>query len=72
MLMSTNQNICSLVWLKFQNFAMAVMEMAYEPKVYTLYRDLFIIAQISNLCGGHRDHMVVGVATTYAISAYHH
>ena len=51
---------------------MAVMEMAYEPKVYTLYRDLFMIAQISNLCGGHRDHMVVGVATTYAISAYHH
>jgi hypothetical protein len=61
MLMSTNQNICSLVWLKFQNLAMTVMEMAYEPKVYTLYtlyRDLFIIAQISNLCGGHRDHMV--------------
>jgi len=72
MLMSTNQNICSLAWLKFQNLAMAVMEMAYEPKVYTLNRDLFIIAQISNLCGGHRDHMVVGVATTYAISAYHH
>ena len=70
MLMSTNQNICSLVWLKFQNLAMAVMEMAYEPKVYTLYRDLFIIAQISNLCGGH--HMIVGVATTYAISAHHH
>ena len=56
MLMSTNQNICSLVWLKFQNLAMAVMEMAYEPKVYTLYRDLFIIAQISNLCGGSRGH----------------
>ena len=52
MLMSTNQNICSLVWLKFQNLAMAVMEMAYEPKVYAIYRDLFIIAQISNLCGG--------------------
>ena len=66
------QNICSLVWLKFQNLAMAVMEMAYEPKVYAIYRDLFIIAQISNLCEGHRDHMVVGVATTYAISAYHH
>ena len=72
MLMSTNQNICSLVWLKFQNLAMAVMEMAYEPKVYTLYRDLFIIAQISNLCGAIRDHMVVGVANTYAISAYRH
>ena len=72
MVMSTNQNICSLVWLKFQNLAMAVMEMAYEPKVYTIYRDLFIIAQISNLCGGHHDHMVVGLATTYAISAYHH
>ena len=74
MLMSTNQNICSLVWLKFQNLAMAVMEMAYEPKVYTIYRDLFIIAQISNLCGGcrDRDRMVVGLATTYAISAYHH
>jgi hypothetical protein len=72
MLMSTNQNICSLVWLKFQILAMAVMEMAHEPKVYTLYRDLFIIAQISNLCGGHRDHMVAGVATTHAISAYHH
>jgi hypothetical protein len=51
---STNQNRCSLVWLKFQNLAMAVIEMAYEPKVYTIYRDLFIIAQISNLCGGSR------------------
>ena len=50
------------------------MEMAYELKVYTIYRDLFIIAQISNLCVGHRDRdrMVVGLATTYAISAYHH
>ena len=74
MLISTNQNICSLVWLKFPNLVMAVMEMAYESKVYTLHRDLFIIAQISNLCGGHRDRdrMVVGLATTYAISAYHH
>ena len=72
MLMSTNQNICSLVWLKFQNLVMAVMEMAYEPKVYTLYRDLFINAQIANLCGGQRDRMVIGLAATYAISAYHH
>jgi hypothetical protein len=51
---------------------MAVMEMAYEPKVYTIYRDLFMIAQIPNLCGGHCDRMVVGLATTYAISAYRH
>ena len=73
--MLTNQNICSLVWLKFQNLAMAVIEMVYEPKVYTIYRDLFIIAQISDLCGGShgrdRDCMVVGLATTYGISAYH-
>ena len=46
---------------------MAVIETAYESKVYTIYRDLFIIAQISNLCRGCRDHdrMVVGLATTY-------
>jgi hypothetical protein len=41
-------------------------------KFTTIYKDLFIIAQISNLCGGRRDRMVVGLATTYAISAYHH